>query len=75
MPSDIWKKTKDGLPPPDEHKRVIGIWMASNGSPVLAFYTWRRGEWREWDERWQLLSETVHWAYEDELALSVLGEY
>ena len=73
--SNIWKKTADGLPPPDENKRVIGIWMASDGLPVVSIYYVRCGVWTEFDERWQTLKEAVYWAYEDELALSVLGEY
>lgn len=75
MPSSIWKKTADGMPPPDAKKRVVGIWMGLDGLPVIAIYTCRRGEWRKWNEDWRTLVETVRWAYEDELALEVLGEH
>ena len=76
MPSNIWKKTADGLPPADDKRYVLAISKNWDCFPVIEKYVYRPryGEWQMYFGYFPL-SESLYWAYEDELALEVLGEY
>lgn len=78
MPSSIWKKTADGLPPAQTGWRpVIAISKDLKGFPVVEKYDYsqRLKEWRQLDRLYCFpLEESIYWAYEEEVALEVLGE-
>lgn len=78
MRSSVWKKTADGLPPAEKKTRyVLAVSKDSDGFPVVEGYVFRPyyGGWRHLGCGYFPLEQSLYWAYEDELALSVLGEY